>query len=120
MNKKYLVLIAVVLLCVILATFVACNYEKKYAEKLQDLGYTVTVRRSKEYNPGYKGGYYNITARKYGYMVYIKIYDYVDDAESAYNSLVSEKENNKELELIYREGKAVIYGHEEAVNDARS
>lgn len=118
MKKKYLVLVAVVLLCVILATLVACNYEKKYAEKLQDLGYDVRVSKGKEYAADYKGGYYEIYARKDDNYICIEVYDNKADAERAYSTLLSSKD--EDIKSIYRDGSAVIYGTAQGVNDARS
>ncbi len=118
MKKKYLVLIAAVLLCVILATFVACNYEKKYAEKLQDLGYNVYVSKNKEYDPDNKGGYYTISASKGDNDIYIEVYDKKDDAERCYSELLSGDKGG--FDSIYLEGKAVILGTAQGVNDARS
>lgn len=118
MKKKYLVLIAAVLLCVILVTLVACNYEKKYAEKLQDLGYDVRVSKGKEYAADYKGGYYEIYARKDDNYICIEVYDNKADAERAYSTLLSSKD--EDIKSIYRDGCAVIYGTAQGVNDARS
>lgn len=118
MKKKYLVLIAAMLLCVILATFVACNYEKKYAEKLQDFGYEVSVSKGKVYTADFKGGYYEIYAHKDDNYVRIEVYDKKVDAKRAYSALSSSKD--KDIESIYRDGSAVIYGTSQGVNDARS
>ena len=46
------------------------------------------------------------------------MYDNKADAERCYSEMLSSKD--EDIKSIYREGKAVIYGHEEAVNDARS
>lgn len=118
MKKKYLVLIAAVLLCVILATFVACNYEKKYAEKLQDLGYDVRVSKSKAYAADYKGGCYEIYAEKGDIYIYIQVFDNKDDAERCYSELMSSKD--EDIKSIYRDGNAVIFGSARGVSDARS
>lgn len=97
-----------VLLCAILATFVACNYEKKYAEKLQDLGYDVRVSKEKGYTADCKGGYYEITARKGENYIYIEVYDNKADAERCYSEMLSGDKGG--FDSIYRDGCAVIYG----------
>lgn len=119
MKKKYLILITVVLLCLILATFIACDYEKKYVEKLQNLGYEVKVSE-KLYTSDYKDGCIRISAYKIAEEVeevYILVFDNKDDAKRCYNELISE--GSEELSF-YLDGKVVISGTAQGVNDARS
>lgn len=119
MKKKYFVLLVAVLLFAILATFIACDYEKKYVEKLQNSGYEVKVSE-KTYTEDYKGGVIRISAYKISEEVeeaYILVFDNKDDAKKCYNELISE--GSEELSF-YLDGKVVFAGTAQGVNDARS
>ena len=119
MKKTILTMAVMVLICVMLVTCVACNYEKKYAEKLQSLGYDVEVLKSKLYGADYDGSCYLIYAYKDDADEYVNIYVFEKkaDAERKFSLLMSDRDG---YELVYRDGKAVIYGSAQGVSDARS
>lgn len=124
MKKTVLTIAVTVLICVMLVTCVACNYEKKYADKLQNLGYEVEVIKSKIYGAYDEGSCYLIYAYRSNSKyendtdyVSIYVFDKKADAERKYSLLMSDRDG---YELVYRDGKAVIYGSAQGVSDARS
>lgn len=118
MKKKISILVLIVLMFSMSTLLVACNSEAKYAKKLAKLGYSIEQEGGKFYDSDYKGGYRRLNAEKNDdTWVSVEIYDNIDDAKKVYSYLMSDIDNEHS---VYRDGKVVIYGTKNAVNDARS
>jgi hypothetical protein len=118
MKKKISILVLIVLMFSMSTLLVACNSEAKYAKKLTKLGYSIEQKGGKFYDSDLKGGYREFSAGKNDdTWVLVEIYDNIDDAKKKYSDYMSDIDDERS---VYRDGKVVIYGTKNAVNDARS
>lgn len=118
MKKKISILVLIVLMFSMSTLLVACNSEAKYAKKLTKLGYSIEQKGGKFYDSDLKGGYREFSAGKNDdTWVLVEIYDNIDDAKKKYSDYMSDIDDERS---VYRDGKVVIYGTKNAVNDAQS
>ena len=109
---------------------VACNYETKYAKKLQKLGYTIIADSEEKYDTTCEGGFYTVTANNDNDdRVYILVFKKKDDATKAYYTLLSSKGNDiKSYQItwpsnffddaqVIQKGKKVFIGNKKAIKD---
>ena len=62
MKKKISIVMLFVLIFSMMTMLVACNYETKYAKKLQKLGYSIVVDSEEKYDSTCEGGFYTVFA----------------------------------------------------------
>lgn len=62
MKKKISIVLLIVLVFSMMTMLVACNYETKYAKKLQKIGYTIIADSEEKYDTTCEGGFYTVTA----------------------------------------------------------
>lgn len=118
MKKKISILVLIVLMFSMSTLLVACNSEAKYAKKLTKLGYSIEQKDGKYYDSDLKGGYRILNAGKNNdTWIFVEIYDNIDDAKKKYSNYMSDIDDERS---VYRDGKVVIYGTKNAVNDAQS
>lgn len=120
MKKKISIAVLIVLILVMLTALVACNNEETYSKRLQSKGYVIEAVIGKTYEPDYDGGYIEIFAEKSKSddCVTIKIFDKKSDAERYYSTLMTHESDTADRS-IYQDGKVVMYGTAQGVNDAR-
>lgn len=119
MKKKISLAVLIVLILVMLTALVACNNEEAYSKRLQSKGYAIRAVIGKTYEPDYDGGYIEIFAEnsKSEDYVSIKIFDKKSDADRYYSTCMTERGDDGES--VYQDGRAVMYGTAQGVNDAR-
>lgn len=119
MKKKISIAVLIVLILVMLTALVACNNEETYSKRLQSKGYEVEAIVGKTYEPDYDGGYIEIFAEKSKSEDYvaIKIFDKKSDADRYYSTCMTER--GSDGKSVYQDGKVVMYGTAQGVNDAR-
>lgn len=130
MKKKISIILLIVLVFSMMTMLVACNYETKYAKKLQKIGYTIIADSEEKYDTTCEGGFYTVTANNDNDdRVYILVFKKKDDAKKAYYTLLSSKGNDRrsyqitwppnffdDAQVIQKE-KKVFIGNKKAIND---
>lgn len=115
MKKKISIILLIVLVFSMMTMLVACNYETKYAKKLQKLGYTIIADSEEKYNSRYEGGFYEIQANNdIDDRVYILVFKKKDDATKAYNFYLSSKYDDAQ---VIQKGKKVFVGNKKVIKD---
>lgn len=115
MKKKISIVLLIVLVFSMMTMLVACNYETKYAKKLQKLGYFVVADSEEKYDSRYEGGFYEIQAdNDNGGSVYILVFKKKDDAIKAYNFYSSLRDVD---EQVIQKGKKVFIGNKQGIKD---
>lgn len=115
MKKKISIILLIVLVFSMMTMLVACNYETKYAKKLQKLGYTIIADSEEKYDSRYEGGFYKIYAdNNNGDSVYILVFKKKDDATKAYNFYLSSKYDDVQ---VIQKGKKVFIGNKQGIKD---
>ncbi|MBS6460703.1 MAG: hypothetical protein KH349_01925 [Clostridium sp.] len=130
MKKKISIVLLIVLVFSMMTMLVACNYETKYAKKLQKLGYTIIADSEEKYDTTCEGGFYTVTANNDNDdRVYILVFKKKDDATKAYYTLLSSKVNDRKSYQItwpsnffddaqvIQKGKKVFIGNKKAIKD---
>lgn len=130
MKKKISIVLLIVLVFSMMTMLVACNYETKYAKKLQKLGYTIIADSEEKYDTTCEGGFYTVTANNDNDdRVYILVFKKKDDATKAYYTLLSSKGNDiKSYQItwpsnffddaqVIQKGKKVFIGNKKAIKD---
>ena len=130
MKKKINIVLLIVLVFSMMTMLVACNYETKYAKKLQKLGYTIVADSEEKFDSTCEGGFYTITANNENDdCVYILVFKKKDDATKAYYTLLSTKVNDRKSYQIYwppnffddaqviQKGKKVFIGNKQGIKD---
>ena len=130
MKKKISIVLLIVLVFSMMTMLVACNYETKYAKKLQKLGYTIIADSDEKYDTTCEGGFYTVTANNDNDdRVYILVFKKKDDATKAYYTLLSSKGNDiKSYQItwpsnffddaqVIQKGKKVFIGNKKAIKD---
>ncbi len=116
MKKKISIVLLFVLVFSMMTMLVACNYETKYAKKLQKLGYTIIADSEEKYDSTYEGGFYEIQAdNDNGGSVYILVFKKKDDATKAYNYYLLSKDDD-DVQVIQK-GKKVFIGNKQGIKD---
>lgn len=130
MKKKISIVLLIVLVFSMMTILVACNYETKYAKKLQKIGYTIIADSQEKYDTTCEGGFYTVTANNDNDdRVYILVFKKKDDATKAYYTLLSSKGNDRKSYQItwpsnffddaqvVQKGKKVFIGNKKAIKD---
>lgn len=129
MKKKISIVLLVVLVFSMMTMLVACNYETKYAKKLQKLGYTIIADSEEKYDTNCEGGFYTVFANDNDEYVYILFFKKKNDATKAYYTLLSSKVNDRKSYQItwpsnffddaqvIQKGKKVFIGNKKAIKD---
>lgn len=130
MKKKISIVLLIVLVFSMMTMLVACNYETKYAKKLQKIGYTIIADSEEKYDTTCEGGFYTVTANNDNDdRVYILVFKKKDDATKAYYTLLSSKGNDiKSYQItwpsnffddaqVIQKGKKVFIGNKKAIKD---
>lgn len=130
MKKKISIVLLIVLVFSMMTMLVACNYETKYAKKLQKIGYTIIADSEEKYDTTCEGGFYTVTANNDNDdRVYILVFKKKDDATKAYYTLLSSKGSDRKSYQItwpsnffddaqvIQKGKKVFIGNKKAIKD---
>lgn len=115
MKKKISVVLLIVLIFSMMTMLMACNYETKFATKLQKSGYSFVARDELFYDSAYEGGFYRVTAvnDNSGYVT-ILFFKKKEDATKAYNTFLLSKEDD---EQVIQKGKKVFIGNKQGIKD---
>lgn len=130
MKKKISIVLLIVLVFSMMTMLVACNYETKYAKKLQKLGYTIVADSEEKFDSTCEGGFYTITANNENDdYVYILVFKKKDDATKAYYTFSSSKGNDSisyqitwppnffDDAQVIQKGKKVFVGNKQGIKD---
>lgn len=130
MKKKISIVMLFVLIFSMMTMLVACNYETKYAKKLQKLGYSIVADSEEKYDSTCEGGFYTVFANNENDdYVYILVFKKKDDATKAYYTLLSSKGNDSKSYQIFwppnffddaqviQKGKKVFVGNKKVIKD---
>ena len=101
MKKKISIVLLIVLVFSMMTMLVACNYETKYAKKLQKLGYTIVADSEEKFDSTCEGGFYTVFANDNDEYVYILFFKKNNDATKAYYTLLSPNGNDRKSYQIY-------------------
>lgn len=129
MKKKISIVLLIVLVFSMMTMLVACNYETKYAKKLQKLGYSIVADSEEKYDSTCEGGFYTVFANDNDEYVYILFFKKKNDATKAYYTLLSSNGNDRKSYQIYwppnffddaqviQKGKKVFVGNKKVIKD---
>ncbi len=129
MKKKISIVLLIVLVFSMMTMLVACNYETKYAKKLQKLGYTIIADSEEKYDSTCEGGFYTVFANDNEEYVYILFFKKKNDATKAYYTLLSSNGNDSKSYQIFwpsnffddaqviQKGKKVFVGNKKVIKD---
>lgn len=129
MKKKISIVLLIVLVFSMMTMLVACNYETKYAKKLQKLGYTIVADSEEKFDSTCEGGFYTVFANDNDEYVYILFFKKNNDATKAYYTLLSSNGNDRKSYQIYwppnffddaqviQKGKKVFVGNKKVIKD---
>lgn len=129
MKKKISIVLLIVLVFSMMTMLVACNYETKYAKKLQKLGYTIVADSEEKFDSTCEGGFYTVFANDNDEYVYILFFKKKNYATKAYYTLLSSNGNDRKSYQIYwppnffddaqviQKGKKVFVGNKKVIKD---